>query len=64
MLQSAYYYLCPDSETRGELHKQGCFMLSEARERIFLGSVYTRYQAVSLARKYRTAVYVCPHCLN
>ena len=45
------------------LHMKGCAKLDNKDSRIFLGSVYISYQALSLARRYTLDVSMCPYCM-
>lgn len=46
------------------LHLKGCSHLDDAASRIFLGSVYALYQAISLARLHSQEVTLCPWCIG
>ncbi len=63
MLQSYYCYVSPISSGAVRLPLKGCSQLEDETSRIFLGSVYKSYQAMSLARRYSPNVSVCPYCM-
>jgi len=63
MEPSYYCYLTPTSSGGAMLHMKGCAKLDNKDSRIFLGSVYISYQALSLARRYTLDVSMCPYCM-
>ena len=63
MEPSFYCYATPTKTGGVTLHLKGCSFLSAASSRIFLGSVYKSYQAVSLARRHSQDVSLCPYCM-
>lgn len=64
MNQPIYYYLCPEATGGATLHKKGCFILQHGDPRIFLGTIYTLNQAISLAKRHRPSVHLCRYCLG
>ncbi len=64
MVQSFYCYLVKTSADEAVLHMQGCTLLADRDHRIFLGSVYQSYQALSLARRRHPAVSLCQNCMQ
>lgn len=66
MKVSIYYYASPSEHGYWEIHQKGCPKLSEGNFKIFLGSLYTSGQAITVARV-RTGeqnVRECPYCLG
>jgi hypothetical protein len=63
MLQPFYCYVSQDSSDTFRLHVKGCSHLEDADNRIFLGSVYKPYQAMSLARQHNPDVSACSYCM-
>lgn len=63
MLQSFCCYVSPVSSGVFRFHVKGCSQLEDETTRIFLGSVYKSYQAISLAKRYSPNVSACPCCM-
>ncbi len=58
-----FCYLVLSSSGGATLHQKGCSHLEKGSSRIFLGSVYKSYQAMSLARRHCPDVAQCPDCM-
>lgn len=63
MEPSYYCYLVSTISGAAMLHMKGCAKLDKKVPRIFLGSVYKSYQALSLARRLTQDVSACPYCM-
>jgi len=46
------------------LHKEGCVNLSKNDKRIFIGSLYTRQQALAVAKVHHANAMLCNACLS
>lgn len=63
MLEPCYFYLCPDPDDGWILHKKGCYVLEFEEEKLFIGSLYTAQQALTVARIRCSPVVYCSDCL-
>jgi len=64
MEKSFYCYLIQEKSGAMTLHIQGCLHMDNSNRRIFLGSIYQKYQAVNLAKKYSSEISLCPYCMG
>ncbi|MDJ0091188.1 hypothetical protein [Pantoea allii] len=64
MLKSSYYYVCPYTRGGWIIHKEGCIHLDNGRGREFIGSLYTRQQALTVAKIHHPDVILCTACLS
>jgi len=64
MLKASYYYLCPRPMGGWILHKEGCVNLSKNDKRVFIGSLYTRQQALAVAKVHHANAILCNACLS
>lgn len=65
MLEATKYYLSFHHESGTLLHREGCKILPKTPEsRIFLGTLYTPKQAMTVAIAHRSNSERCPVCLK
>ncbi|MXP48924.1 hypothetical protein FD733_04270 [Pantoea sp. Eser] len=64
MLKASYYYLCPRPMGGWILHKEGCVNLLKSDKRVFIGSLYARQQALTVAKIHHANATMCSVCLN
>lgn len=63
MINGSYYYLYKDKKRRiATLHIQGCKCVETLDKKIFLGTMYTFNQAVSVAKFYSKNIRLCLIC--
>ena len=60
------FYISTRPQTNGShtIHKDGCPLLPEPGERIFLGVFHLQRDATEEGRKYFSRIYSCPFCLK
>lgn len=65
MLKPSFYYLLKNAiNGNWVIHQAGCVNLPADVNRIFLGSLYTKGQAVTVAKIHHPDATQCPLCLN
>ncbi|KGD82531.1 hypothetical protein C7434_0999 [Pantoea sp. PNA 14-12] len=64
MLKSSYYYVCPYNRSGWIIHKEGCVHLYNSRGREFIGSLYSRQQALTVAKIHHPEAILCTVCLS
>ncbi len=64
MDKSFYCYLAQSKSGAMTLHIQDCPYRNDGIRRIFLGSIYTRFQAMNLAKKHSSNISFCKYCMG
>lgn len=59
-----YYYLIKDVNNKWVLHRRGCDNFLASKEKIFLGTIYTSYQALGFAKQRVAEFSICKFCLK
>lgn len=62
MPEPKFYYVCPAPIGNWLLHAKGCGDMSATVGRIFIGTMYTSGQALSVARIHQPATSSCSRC--
>ncbi|EJL93225.1 hypothetical protein PMI17_00494 [Pantoea sp. GM01] len=59
-----YCYLVQSKNGEMTLHIKDCLHRNDGIRRIFLGSIYTQFQAMNLAKKHSSDISLCQYCMG
>jgi hypothetical protein len=64
LMNTANYYYLVSSLNAWVLHKKGCEQVTAAKFRVFLGSIYTDFQASGIAQQRVPEFSLCEDCMD